>query len=455
VLRARLAWWSGRAGEALVQLRQVAAADPSSGLAHSALAEAYQSIAHDTRDALAEMRRAVEVDPLRASAHIDLALALLRGGHGKEAEAAAREALAIDSGSTPARSILAAARADQGDLEGAAAEYAEVLRADPADNFGLASGQYPLTLAALGRQVEARHALRGDIPPIPESLYHEAWVFARDSYRDRSFGGQDWSVWRDRYRGRLNTVEEAYRAMATMLDSLGDPYTRLRDVEETSFVYLSRRGAGTYLDRMGRVRPGSRTVVSRVLPGGRGYIRLSNLTDPAVVAEVRRALEAMRDKEGIILDLRGNGGGFSRSADAIGDLLAGPGKNAGSDAGPDGVSPRVTGGEGALTTSPLVVLVDGQTASAAERLAQTLEATGRGTLVGDPSFGKGLAQVSRLLPGGATVLVSAGETLGPDGRPLQGRGLRPGTPGRPPHAGDSEGAGATAPAVIDTPQGAP
>jgi len=72
------------------------------------------------------------------------------------------------------------------------------------------------------------------------------------------------------------------------------------------------------------------------------------------------------------------------------------------------------------------VLVDGQTGSAAERLARTLSNTGRATLEGDPTFGKGRAQVSRVLPGGTTVLISIIEMLGPDGRPLQGRGLQPG-----------------------------
>jgi carboxyl-terminal processing protease len=156
-----------------------------------------------------------------------------------------------------------------------------------------------------------------------------------------------------------------------------------------------------------------------------GYIQITNLADPNAVAEVRRALLAMREKEGIVLDLRGNPGGLARSADAVADMLIGPGKEAGVDVTPGGATPRVTGGEGAITSRPVTVLVDGQTGSAAERLAGSLDAAGRATLVGEPTFGKGLFQSSRVLPGGYTVLVSAGEALGPDGRPIQGRGLQP------------------------------
>ncbi len=425
LLLARLTWWGGREGEALVLLRQAVAADPGSALARSALAEGYQSIGHDGTLALQEMTRAVELDPGRVVGHVDLAMGLLRAGRAKQAEAAARRALALDPESAPALSLLGAALADQADLEGAAVAYAAALRSDPADNFGLARVQYPLMLSGLGRHVESRRALRGEIPPIPEALYHEAWRFAGESYRDRSLHDQDWGAWRDRFRGRLATVEDAYRAIAVMLASLGDPYTRLRDPEETAAVFLARHGGGASVDPLGRNRPQSKTVIARDLPGGLGYIRLSNLTDPRVVAEVRKALGEMREKERIILDLRGNGGGFARSADAIGDLLVGPGRPAGVDIGPEGTEERTTGGDGALVTSPLTVLVDGQTASAAERLARTLAASGRGTIVGDPTHGKGLAQATRVLPGGATVLVSAAEMLGQDGRPLQGRGLRP------------------------------
>jgi tetratricopeptide (TPR) repeat protein len=434
VLRARLVWWAGRGGEALNLMQRAVADHPESGVARSALALGLKEIAGKQALALRELERATALDPSRIADHVDLAIALLRAGKAGQAEAAARRGLAARPGAAPALSVLGAALAEQGDLEGSAAAYAAALRADPVDYLGLARGQYPLTLAALGRHAEARRALRGEVPPIPDILYREAWAFARDACRDRRYNGQDWEAWRDRYRGRLRTPQEAHRAIAEMLASLGDPYTRLRDPDETAAVFLARRGASAGVDRFGRNRPHSRTVIAEERPGGLGYIRLSNLADPNVIEEVRKALLELRDKEGIILDLRGNPGGFSRAADAVGDLLVGPGKEAGIDMGPAGPELQVTGGEGAVTDSPLVVLVDGQTGSAAERLARTLESTGRASLVGDATRGKGLAQSSRVLPGGTTVLVSVGEMLGPDGQPLQGRGLKPRQPAPKPDA---------------------
>ena len=425
VLLARLAWWAGRGEEAVVILRQAVAAHPGSALVHSALGEAYQGIAGRSDLAVTELQHAVALDPARPAAHVDLALTLLRMGRSKQSEAAARRCLERAPDLSPALSVLGAALADQGKFESAASAYASALLADPADNFGLARGQLPIVLAALGRNVEARRNLRGAVPPIPEMLYREAWAFARDSCRDRAFNGQNWLAWRTRYRGALRTENDAYRAITAMLSSLGDPYTRLRDPEETAALFLTRRGSSVGTDPLGRVSAQSKTVTTGELPGGLGYIRLGNFTDPNLVAEVRAALESMRRKEGIVLDLRGNSGGLSRSADEIGNLLVGPGKEAGRDASDAGEISQVTGGDGALTDSPLTVLVDGQTGSAAERLARTLTNTGRASLAGDPTFGKGRAQMSRVLPGGTTVLVSNSEMLGPDGRPLQGKGLVP------------------------------
>ena len=425
LLMARLNGLGGQWSGMLELARRAANADPAAGAPRSLLAEARQKARGDLKGALLAMRRAVALDPQRLVAHVDLALTLLGAGHPDQAEEAARAGLQRVPGAAELHSVLGGALAEQGDLEGAAQAYAAALALDPADSLGLSRGQYPLVLAALGRNVEARHALAGSIPPIPELLYHEAWMFVRDSNIDPTFNGQDWVAWRDRYLGELFTPEDAYQAISTMLSSLGDRYTRLRGLDETAALYLTRHGQGAAIDHLGRKRAHSRTVVARDLADGRGYIQLNNLTDPRAVEEIRKALGQMVGKEEIILDLRGNTGGLARSADAIGDLFVGPGVEAGVDDEGGKRRTRMTGGEGALTRSRVTVLVDEQTASAAERLAMTLEETGRGRIVGEPTQGKGRFQAARVLPGGVTVLVSKGQTLDRQGRPLQDRGLSP------------------------------
>jgi tetratricopeptide (TPR) repeat protein len=423
VLGARILWWNGRTGEAYAAIRQAAAAHPDAPVTGAALAEAHKTIGRRGDLAFEERVRVAALPGARLSDQVDLALALLETGRAARAETVARRAIDMWPGAAPLLSVLGGALLSQGRMEEAAAAFAAAVEADPVDSFGLARGQYPLVLAALGRHLEARQALRGDIPPIPALVHEEAWKFARDLYRDRSFAAQDWGRWRAA-GGAARTVEEAWRGIALMLDSLQDPYTRLREPEETEAAWLGPRGENVALDRVGRALPHSRSVVVEDR-GGLGYIRLSNLTDPAIVEQVRAALVALREKEGIILDLRGNPGGLSRSADAIGDLIVGPGRKAGVDVGPDGAVEQVTGGDGAITGAPITVLVDEQTASAAERLARTVEESGRGTIEGTATYGKGLSQMSRVLPGGMTVLVSVAEMLGPDGRPIQGEGLKP------------------------------
>ena len=434
VLLSRLTYWSGRYGEAYRFARRAATIEPDSAIAHSALAETMQRIGGDVSGALVEWRRTVDLDPSRSAARVDLALALLRTRRAAASEEVAREGLRLFPGSAPLASVLGVSLMDQGRLEEAAGAFATALLLDPADNFGLARSQRPITLAALGRNLEARHALRGELAPTAKLIYQEAWRFARDSYRDRRFNGQNWLEWRDRYRSDLVDLQDAHHAIAEMLGSLGDPHTRLRRLEETVAVYLARRGEEVRIDSMGGVRAGSRTVTVEDLEGGLGYIRLSNLADPAAVEQVRQALLRFSEKEGLILDLRGNRGGLSRMADAIGDLLIGPGEETGVDVGPDGAESQISGGDGALVDGSVIVLVDGQTASAAERLARALEMTGRGVLVGESTYGKGRAQVSRVLPGGAMVLISMAEMLGADGQPIQGRGLRPRGRGNQPES---------------------
>jgi tetratricopeptide (TPR) repeat protein len=417
---------AGHRSEARAILDRVVAARPQLAVPRSALAETQQGPGRDRSAAIASLEQAIAIDPARLAPHVDLALLFLRLRRAADAERAARRGLETHPEAAPLLSLLGAARADQDDAEGAARFYARALVADPADNFHLARGQYPAVLASLGRTFEARRALGGTLPALGDLQYLEAWAFARDSFRDRTYRDQDWNAFRSRHRdlAAAGAGHAADRAIAQMLAALGDPYTRLRDPEETAAVWLTRHQAPAGSDALGRNRPAGATVTTGDLPGNLGYVQIANFTDPNAVRELRRALEALGGKSGIVLDLRGNAGGLTRSADEAADLLLGPGVEVGSESGPDGTVERVTRGDGALTGAPLTVLVDGQTASAAERLADSLESSGRAAIVGGSTFGKGLLQTSRVLPGGGTVLVSTGETFDRQGEPIQGRGVR-------------------------------
>ena len=74
---------------------------------------------------------------------------------------------------------------------------------------------------------------------------------------------------------------------------------------------------------------------------------------------------------------------------------------------------------------PVVVLVDGRTASAAEILAAALADRGRGVVVGSSTLGKGLVQTIDPLPDGGELFVTWSRVLAPRGWPIQGLGVLP------------------------------
>jgi carboxyl-terminal processing protease len=150
--------------------------------------------------------------------------------------------------------------------------------------------------------------------------------------------------------------------------------------------------------------------------------------------ELDRALQRARDDgvAGIVLDLRGNGGGWVTSAqEMIGRFIpesAGPALYQDLDQldeNDDLISePIVGGGEGTFET-PLVVLIDGGTASAAEIVAGAVRDYDRGLLVGENTFGKGLVQRVHDFDDGSSARVTFARWLTPDKLPIPDDGLIP------------------------------
>ena len=130
---------------------------------------------------------------------------------------------------------------------------------------------------------------------------------------------------------------------------------------------------------------------------------------------------------GFVFDLRGNRGGLLREAASVVGQVLTTGivvTTAGRNPQASRVWPSGTGDDGAKGR-PIVVLVDGRTASAAEIMAAALEDNGRAVVIGSSTLGKGLVQTISPLPDGGELFVTWSRVLAPGGWPIQGLGVMP------------------------------
>ncbi|MGK7939710.1 MAG: carboxyl-terminal processing protease CtpC [Crocosphaera sp.] len=162
-------------------------------------------------------------------------------------------------------------------------------------------------------------------------------------------------------------------------------------------------------------------------PSGKiGYIRLTQFS--AQASEEMR--DAIREAEaakvnGYILDLRSNPGGLLYSSVEIARMWLDKGKIV-STVSRSGEVEAQRATNRSLTDKPLVILVDGGSASASEILSGALQDNDRAVLVGTKTFGKGLVQsVRRLNDGSSGLAVTIAKYLTPDGRDINKNGIEP------------------------------
>ncbi len=156
-----------------------------------------------------------------------------------------------------------------------------------------------------------------------------------------------------------------------------------------------------------------------------GYIRLTQFNGNAAV-EMRDAIKELEkaDVGGYILDLRSNPGGLLFSSIEIARMWLDEGTIVSTVNRQGEVDRQVAKGK-PLTERPLVVLVDGGSASASEILSGALQDLDRATLVGTKTFGKGLVQSVRHLGDGSGLAVTVAKYLTPSGRDINKLGIEP------------------------------
>jgi carboxyl-terminal processing protease len=149
---------------------------------------------------------------------------------------------------------------------------------------------------------------------------------------------------------------------------------------------------------------------------------------PGAHGEVREAVETELHggAHGLVLDLRGNGGGLVEEARLVASIFIAKGTIVTTRGRTQPTQTLTAAGDAISSTIPVVVLVDANTASAAEIVTAALQDHHRAIVVGTHTFGKGVFQEEEPLSNGGALDITVGEYFTPDGRNLGGGGVKQG-----------------------------
>jgi carboxyl-terminal processing protease len=168
------------------------------------------------------------------------------------------------------------------------------------------------------------------------------------------------------------------------------------------------------------------SVKSEITADHIGYLRISRFGDTDTVSLSRKAAESFKTAgvKGVILDLRGNGGGYINTAQAVASLWL-EDQVVVTERGTTGVDTLRSDNNAPLKGIKTVVLVDGGSASASEIVAGALSDHGAATLVGEKTFGKGSAQTIEKIPSGGQLKVTVAKWYTPNGKNINKEGIKP------------------------------
>ena len=241
------------------------------------------------------------------------------------------------------------------------------------------------------------------ISPIEDTPAFTAGILAKDiisKIDGKSTEGMDTNQAVTLIRGQVNTE-------VTL--------TILRDKKEIDFK-LKRAKI--------EIRPVRKSVQKSPI-GQIGYIRLNQFSANAA-SEMKSAIKDLEQKKvaGYILDLRANPGGLLYGSIEIARMWLKEGTIV-STVDRVGEADKQTANKAEITDKPLVVLVDGGSASASEILSGALQDNKRAVLVGTKTFGKGLVQSVRGVGNGAGLAVTIAKYFTPNGTDINHAGIEP------------------------------
>jgi carboxyl-terminal processing protease len=281
----------------------------------------------------------------------------------------------------------------------------------------------------------ALEGMTSKLDPYCEYFTKQEFKEFRENNLDGKFGGVGIVVGRDAATGFLmveTPVEDTPAFAADILpgdqirevdgkttkgQQLEEVVRRIKGVPDTQVTLtMFRKGRDLFKVTLTRKIIELKTVKARMLPDNIGYIRITEFSKimKTFDAEVKKLID--NGAKGLILDLRFNPGGLLDECVELADRFL-----------EDGVIVTTKGrtdddlremkakAEGTLPPIPLVVLVNGASASASEIFSGAMKDRGRGTIVGERTFGKGSVQTPYPLPDGSHLKITTARYYTPNG----------------------------------------
>ena len=173
-----------------------------------------------------------------------------------------------------------------------------------------------------------------------------------------------------------------------------------------------------------------KSVKSRILEPDYGYVRISNFqskTARDLVTEISKLKKDNKNElKGLVLDLRNNPGGVLSAAADVSDAFINDGKLVFTKGRIENSEFEFNAKPGDIMNGlPVVVLINGGSASASEIVAGALQDHKRAVIMGSKSFGKGSVQTIQELRSGGAVKITTARYFTPSGRSIQGEGITP------------------------------
>ena len=193
---------------------------------------------------------------------------------------------------------------------------------------------------------------------------------------------------------------------------------------------IRREGRDPFDVKLTRANIKIQSVRSHLQGGDVGYIRITSFneqTDVGLNAAMKNLKQQANNKlSGIILDLRNNPGGLLDQAVAVSDAFLDKGEIVSTRGRRAEDAQRYDARQGDIANGlPVVVLINGGSASASEIVAGALQDHHRAILVGTKSFGKGSVQTIIPLPGHGAMRLTTARYYTPSGRSIQAKGIDP------------------------------